>query len=130
MRFFARKYEANKRAAPAVPTPSGRLNSGHSREMNGMDHLQRMIGNQGVQGMLRDNDRTSRTMLTNATSTPYGYDFSRSPAHPAPPHPTPPAGIQPKLTVNAPGDKYEQEADRAADVVMRTPEPEIQRKPG
>jgi uncharacterized protein DUF4157 len=29
------------------------------------------------------------------------------------------AGIQPKLTVNQPGDQYEQEADRVADQVMR-----------
>lgn len=44
--------------------------------------------------------------------------------------------IQAKLTVGARGDKYEQEADRVADRVMRMPvsgvndEPEIQRKPG
>jgi hypothetical protein len=36
---------------------------------------------------------------------------------------------QPKLTINAPGDKYEQEADRVADTVMRMPEPSIQRAP-
>jgi len=32
--------------------------------------------------------------------------------------------IQPKLTIGAPNDKYEQEADRVADQVMRMPEPE------
>src|SRR5579862_9312324 len=32
-------------------------------------------------------------------------------------------GIQRKLTVNAPGDAYEQEADRVAEQVMRMPEP-------
>ncbi len=31
--------------------------------------------------------------------------------------------IQPKLTVNQPGDSYEQEADRLAEQVMRMPEP-------
>ena len=36
--------------------------------------------------------------------------------------------IQPKLTVNQPGDKYEQEADRVADQVMRMPEPGLQRQ--
>jgi len=30
-------------------------------------------------------------------------------------------GIQPKLTVNEPGDKYEREADRVADAVIRVP---------
>ena len=40
-----------------------------------------------------------------------------------------PSGIQTKLTVNQPGDQYEQEADRVADHVMRmTAPPDIQRK--
>lgn len=37
--------------------------------------------------------------------------------------------IQPKLTINQPGDRFEQEADRVADLVMRMPEPGIQLKP-
>ncbi len=37
-------------------------------------------------------------------------------------------GIQPKLTINQPGDKYEQEADRVAGQVMRMPEPRLQRQ--
>jgi hypothetical protein len=35
------------------------------------------------------------------------------------------AGIQAKLVVGQPGDKYEQEADRVADAVMRMPEPRV-----
>lgn len=38
--------------------------------------------------------------------------------------------IQPKLTIGQPNDKYEQEADRVADRVMRMPEPQVQRKAG
>lgn len=34
-----------------------------------------------------------------------------------------PTRVQAKLTVNQPGDKYEQEADRVAEQVMRMPEP-------
>jgi hypothetical protein len=34
--------------------------------------------------------------------------------------------LQTKLTVNQPGDVYEQEADRIAELVMRTPKPQIQ----
>lgn len=49
-------------------------------------------------------------------------DFSRISFHPS----SVPV-LQPKLTVNAPGDRYEQEADRVADRVMRTPEPALQR---
>ena len=36
--------------------------------------------------------------------------------------------IQAKLTINKPNDRYEQEADRVADSVMRMLEPEIQRQ--
>ena len=36
--------------------------------------------------------------------------------------------IQPKLTVNQPDDRFEQEADRVADLVMRMPEPSLQRQ--
>ncbi|OEU63493.1 MAG: hypothetical protein BA867_04990 [Desulfobacterales bacterium S5133MH16] len=37
--------------------------------------------------------------------------------------------LQVKLRIGQPGDRYEQEADRVADVVMRMPEPEVQRQP-
>jgi hypothetical protein len=36
--------------------------------------------------------------------------------------------LQTKLKIGQPGDMYEQEADRVADVVMRMPEPEVQRQ--
>jgi uncharacterized protein DUF4157 len=35
--------------------------------------------------------------------------------------------LQTKLTVNTPGDRYEQEADRISEQVMRMPEPQLQR---
>lgn len=35
----------------------------------------------------------------------------------------PPVRIQPKLSINTPGDQYEQEADAVADKVMRMPDP-------
>jgi len=35
---------------------------------------------------------------------------------------------QAKLRIGLPGDKYEQEADRVADAVMRMPEPGVQRQ--
>ena len=36
--------------------------------------------------------------------------------------------LQAKLSIGQPGDKYEQEADRVADAVMRMPEPGVQRQ--
>lgn len=37
--------------------------------------------------------------------------------------------IQPKLKIGTPGDKYEQEADRVADQVMRMPDNQIRKQP-
>ena len=37
--------------------------------------------------------------------------------------------IQPKLIIGSPNDRYEQEADRVADQIMRMPEPAVQRAP-
>ena len=37
-------------------------------------------------------------------------------------------GLQAKLRIGQPGDKYEQEADRVAEQVMRMPEPGVQRQ--
>ncbi len=54
----------------------------------------------------------------------FGHDFSRVPVHTAVP-----MMIQPKLTIGRPDDKYEQEADRVAEQVMRMPNPTIQPKP-
>ncbi len=42
--------------------------------------------------------------------------------------PNPSFQLQPKLKINSPGDKYEQEADRVADQVMRISAQTIQRK--
>ena len=38
------------------------------------------------------------------------------------------SSVQPKLTIGAPNDHYEQEADRVAEQVMRMPEPRVQRQ--
>src|SRR5262245_38902227 len=48
--------------------------------------------------------------------TTAGHDFGRIPVHSRSP-----VSLQAKLTVNTPGDTYEQEADRVSEQVMRTP---------
>ncbi len=57
--------------------------------------------------------------------TNFNSDFSRVPARTL----AAPIMIQPKLTIGQPDDKYEQEADRVAERVMRMPNPAIQLKP-
>jgi hypothetical protein len=53
----------------------------------------------------------------------FAHDFSRVQVHTVAPK-----QIQTKLTINQPGDKYEQEADRVAEQVMHMPEPRLQRQ--
>ncbi|GAA5521935.1 DUF4157 domain-containing protein [Aliifodinibius salicampi] len=40
-----------------------------------------------------------------------------------------PSTVQPKLNIGQPGNKYEHQADRVADTVMRMPDSQIQRQP-
>src|SRR5439155_5334425 len=83
--------------------------------------LQRTIGNQAVQRLLRANAEELEAGSTRTPSTRLGYGLSRIPTHP------PAAGaIQPKLAINKPGDEYEQEADHVSEQVMRMPEPRLQ----
>ncbi|HWW75932.1 MAG TPA: DUF4157 domain-containing protein [Pyrinomonadaceae bacterium] len=68
-------------------------------------------------------DAEGREAAAGALARPrLAHDFSRIPVHPVTPF-----NLQTKLTVNAPGDAYEQEADRVAERVMRMPEPRLQR---
>ncbi|WP_448873803.1 eCIS core domain-containing protein [Desulfobulbus propionicus] len=72
--------------------------------------------------MLQSNAEERNTILTGITSPHFGHDFARIPLCP------PKAGaLQTKPASNTPGDKYELEADRAAEQVTRMAEPQIQR---
>ena len=82
-------------------------------------HLQRTIGNQSVQRTLQANAEELNAGFTGTTSPCFGYDLSRVPVGS---HFT--GVFRTKLAVNQPGDKYEQEADRVSERVMRMPESE------
>jgi hypothetical protein len=86
-------------------------------------NLQRTIGNQAVLRLLQDGSRPSEAASASgagaADSHPrFTYNFANIPVS----HATV-RGIQRKLTVNTPGDVFEQEADHVAEQVMRMPEP-------
>ncbi len=85
--------------------------------------LQKTVGNQTVQGMMKSG--ALRTKLRNSPSCPV---FPRRCPFEGACH-TCPARVQAKLEIGQPGDKYEQEADRVADQVMRMPEPNVQLNP-
>src|SRR5215472_3034918 len=55
--------------------------------------------------------------VSSTTSASFAHDFSQVPLQP-----NSSVALPPKLTVNTPGDLYEQEADRIAEQVIRMPE--------
>lgn len=91
------------------------------------------------------NQKTSQTKTTEASEKKHAPNFAKSPAAKSH-HPVDTilqlqqtignqavqkllkSGVlQAKLKIGQPGDKYEQEADRIADLVMRMPEPRVHR---
>ncbi len=81
-----------------------------SREVHPILHLQRTIGNQAVQRLLK---QTAYDGLENSFKAKEVRQLSMQTKSPA--------RIQAKLTMNTPGDVYEQEADRVADQVLAAP---------
>jgi hypothetical protein len=121
MRTFAQKPKAIQRIASAKSTITGRAHCEQSREANSILHLQRTSGNQAVQLLLWAKPDGLEAVSDATAPGSFGYDFSRIPLHDKAA-----VKIQPKLAVNAPGDIYEEEADRVSEQVMRMPEPQLQ----
>jgi outer membrane protein OmpA-like peptidoglycan-associated protein len=84
--------------------------------VNSILHLQRTIGNQAVLRLLEANTGDVEGESTTSETACFSHDVSQIPVYPKTP-----VRVQAKLTVSTPGDIYEQEADRVADEVMRTP---------
>ena len=101
MRTCAQKPKATQQTTSATSAIPGRAHIGQSREVNSSLHMQRSIRNQ----------------LTSTASPRFAHDFSQIPIRTKSP-----VSIQTKLTIGQPNNKYEQEADRVADQVMRMPE--------
>jgi len=85
-------------------------------------HLQRALGNQALRRLLSANPGGLEADHGFSAVNRLAHDFGRVPVYARAP-----MEIQTKLKVNAPGDIYEQEADRIADRVMRKPDALIQR---
>lgn len=122
MRTFARKPKASQPTKSARSVKADQAHSGRSRDVHPILHLQRTIGNQAVQRLPHANVEGFKVGSRSASSPRFAHDFGRNPVHASGR-----SSIQPTLKVNAPGNIYEQEADRVADQVMRMPEPQLQR---
>ncbi len=116
MRTFAQKPKGTQQTKPAKPKISSRAKLGQSGEVGLGLHLQRTIGNQAVQPLLDVNNARVDEDATTASSPRFVHDFSRISVYAQGP-----VRRQATLTVNTPGNVYEQEADRIAEQVMATP---------
>ncbi|HEX6288377.1 MAG TPA: hypothetical protein VFZ66_04260 [Herpetosiphonaceae bacterium] len=123
MRTFAQNPKAALPTTAAESTLPVRAYRRHSGKPRSLLDSTRAIGNQAApQGIdvHAEDGQAGRPKTTDIAR--FGHGFSRVQVY----APTP-VRIQAKLTVNAPGDSYEQEADSVADQVMRMPEPHARR---
>ena len=93
-----------------------------NHEVHTIPQLQSTVGGQAGQLLMRAPVENPEAGFDGTSTTRFAHDFSRIPVHSKSPLP-----IRAKLTVNTPGDSYEQEADRVAEKVMQMPEPQLQR---
>jgi Domain of unknown function (DUF4157) len=114
---FAQKPMVSRQLTSVGSPPPVRAHMGQSRKLNSSLLLQRTIGDQAVQRFPRAKPDGHETVSGTTASGCFGSDFSRIPVHAEAP-----AEIQSKLAVNAPGDIYEQEADRISEQVMQMSE--------
>lgn len=122
MRTFAQKPNQPKergssgfaRARTATPEP---IHHTHP-----ILHSERTIGNQAVQRLLRANANKLEVDPTSTAATNgFAHDSSQVSTYDKSP-----LKIQPKLTLNATGNVYEQEADKVAEQMILMPEPRQQ----
>jgi hypothetical protein len=76
-----------------------------------------------VNSIFAEAEPSDRAERQTFADLPAGYDFSRVPTHTLTLQNK--QLVQPNLMVNAPGDQYEQEAERVADEVMAMPAPSV-----
>ena len=118
MSRFVEMQKATQQTRGANSTMSGPVTSRQSRDGNSVLHLHRVIGNRAVQQLFKtEAEDNKEPSIPNASPL-----LIHS-------HSTIPARIQPKLEINTPGDRYEQEADRVADQIMRMPASKVSAAP-
>lgn len=120
MHTFDQEPKAQQTRSTKSTIP-GRAHFGQSREVDSILHLQRMIGNQAVQRLSEASTEDVKGHDSSTTEIArFGHDFSRMPVYA-----NAPGEIQSKLTVNAPEDAFEQEAEQAAQAVALGSVPQI-----
>ena len=122
MRVHAQKQNQSQRQVSPNITRSNAKPPPANHTVHSILHLQRTIGNQAVQRLLHPNAEALEAGSDTTPTSRFAHDLSRIPVSSEAP-----VRIQAKLTLNTPGDRYEQEADRVSEQVMRMPKPQLQR---
>lgn len=124
MRTFAQKQnQPQKQGSPSFALLNTAILGPH-HHASPLLHLHGTMGDQAVQQMLQTH--TEELEVDSPSTSRFAHDFSQIPVHALTT-----GTVQTKLTVDTPGDTYEQEADAVADQVMRmaTPlAPHVQRQ--
>ena len=121
MRIFPQKSKTTQPTTSAKSTILSPARFGQGHDTHSMFKLPHTIGNQAVLRLLQTATENIDACSAISTSYEFSHDFSRIPFYPGTRN-----SIQPKLQINAPRDRYEQEADRIADEVLRQKMPEEQ----
>lgn len=121
MRTYAQKHQQSQPGKSGDPAGPGAATRSH--KMHPILPMQRIIGNQAVQRLPQAKPDGLEAVSDAAAPGRLGHDFSQISVHARTA-----VRIQPKLTVNTPGDIYEEEADRVSDQMMRMPDPHAHRK--
>lgn len=82
MRIYAQKPKASHQTPAVRITQPGRIHFGQRHKANDLLNLQRTIGNQAVQRLLKTNpDSLEDSSNTTSATSHSGFDFSRIPVH-------------------------------------------------
>ncbi len=118
MRTFGQNHKQSQKPVSVSPARSDTTAQRLRQPADIILHLQRTIGNQAVQRILQNDAAGLKAGLVATSSSCVGRDLSPTPLHTA---------IQTKLSINKPGDEFEQEADRVSEEVMRMSGTQVQR---
>lgn len=121
MRSFAQQPHPAQSPASFSPVRANAASPATIYQEHSIPHLQFGFVNQAGQQSPHSHDDVREVATDASERGRRGHDFGRIAVHSKSS-----ARLQTKLTINAPGDVYEQEADRLAERVMRLPEPSVQ----
>jgi hypothetical protein len=113
MHAFAKKPKATLQNTSAKPPKSSRAFVRQSQNVHSILHLQRTIGNQATQQLLKTRAKSDEETSALTNSIGFSHELSRIPEHTVAN-----SNVQAKLKVSTPADKFEQEADQVAEQVV------------